>query len=73
MSVHKKAFVRMLTIKENPIGVITRSYLLNPRAGSLDADFYVFLHWVRLSDGVLLKDVSENEFERVLPERKSKV
>lgn len=51
----KMATVKMLTIKGKPKGIVVRRY----NGTRSFEDFY----WVRLSDGVLLKDVSINEID----------
>lgn len=50
--------VRVLTVLKKPIGIITRGEYEH---GSLSQIIY----WVRLKDGVLLKDVRENEIEHL--------
>lgn len=57
--------VKLLTVIGRPKGTITRAAWLDPMAGSMNPDRYRMLFWVRLPDGVLLKDVTENEISFV--------
>lgn len=49
--------VRVLTVKGRPWGVIVREYYDTP------PNHYQSYFWVRLQDGVLLKDLGVNEIE----------
>jgi hypothetical protein len=54
--------VKLLTILGKPTGIITNEYWAVPGGGSL-CPGQRRLYWVRLKDGVLLKDVTDDELE----------
>ena len=51
--------VRVLTVRGRPWGYIVRQY-----QDPLYHINYEYLYWIRLYDGVLLKDVGANEIEQ---------
>jgi len=56
----EKSKVKLFTIIGQPIGIITREYWNVPSGGSL-CPGQARLFWVRLKNGILLKDVTGNE------------
>lgn len=52
--------VKLINIIRKPIGVITRKYS--------HPDYrinYEYIYWIRLKNGILIKDITENEIEKL--------
>lgn len=54
VDVNRKA--KILTILGKPMGIIVKEYELGDGT-------YVHYYWIRLKNGILIKDLSENEIE----------
>ena len=57
--------VRFLHTLNKQEGIVTAADLTYPEAGSLNSHYFEYSYWVRLPNGMLIKDVLVNEIQLV--------